>query len=153
TRGLPEVASGQLSLRALPEALALLGEASAGVVGPGLGRSAGLAALLREVLRQARCPLVLDADALNLLTGNLGWLRARPAPTVLTPHPGEFARLAGLDTARVQSARQDLAVRFARDHGGVMVLKGHGTVVSDGTRVYVNTTGNPGMATAGAGDV
>jgi NAD(P)H-hydrate epimerase len=153
TRALPDTAAGQLALAALPEVLQLLGAADAGVVGPGLGRSAALATVLRGVLAGATCPLVLDADALNLLADDLGWLKARKAPTVLTPHPGEFARLARCSTAEVQVARRDRAVNFARDHGAVVVLKGHATVVAGGGRVYVNTTGNPGMATAGAGDV
>ena len=71
----------------------------------------------------------------------------------MTPHPGEFARLVGLDIAAVQAQRQELAQRFAAEHGVVLVLKGQATVVTDGCRVYVNTTGNPGMATGGTGDV
>jgi hydroxyethylthiazole kinase-like uncharacterized protein yjeF len=80
-------------------------------------------------------------------------LQKRPAPTVLTPHPGEFARLLGSDVPHVQEHRQELAVQFAAAHGVVLILKGHGTVVTDGRRVYVNPTGNPGMATGGTGDV
>src|SRR5262249_921861 len=73
-------------------------------------------------------------------------------PIVLTPHPGEFARLLGCDIPTVQARRQELAASFAATHSVVMVLKGHGTVVTDGRRVFVNTTGNPGMATGGSGD-
>src|SRR5262249_36047313 len=98
-------------------------------------------------------PLVLDADALNVLVGRLGALRQHQGPIVLTPHPGEFARLLGCDIPIVQAKRQELAAEFARTHGVVVVLKGFGTVVTDGQRVYVNTTGNPGMATGGTGDV
>jgi NAD(P)H-hydrate epimerase len=71
----------------------------------------------------------------------------------MTPHPGEFARLLGTDIASVQAERRESAVRFAVEHGVIMVLKGHGTVVTDGRRTYINTTGNPGMATGGTGDV
>ncbi len=98
-------------------------------------------------------PLVLDADGLYALEQQTDHLRSRPAPSILTPHPGEFARLLGTDTTTVQSQRQDLAVRFAAEHSVVLVLKGHGTIVTDGRRVYHNTTGNPGMATGGTGDV
>jgi NAD(P)H-hydrate epimerase len=98
-------------------------------------------------------PLVLDADALNALQHHADRLRNRAAPVILTPHPAEFARLAGGDVAAVQAHRQDAAARFAAEHGVVVILKGHGTIVTDGRRVYVNTTGNPGMATGGTGDV
>ena len=74
-------------------------------------------------------------------------------PAVLTPHPGEFARLMRSSVAQVQAGRSECAVRFARDHHVVLVLKGHGTVVTDGERIYINSTGNPGMATGGSGDV
>src|SRR6266545_2099671 len=85
--------------------------------------------------------------------GNSCYLTAPLAPVVLTPHPGEFARLVGLEVPAVQARRRELAVRFAAEHGVVLVLKGHGTVVSDGRRVFVNATGNAGMATGGTGDV
>jgi NAD(P)H-hydrate epimerase len=74
-------------------------------------------------------------------------------PPVLTPHPGEFARLIGRKVSADPGARRELAMQFAAEHGVVLLLKGHGTVVTDGRRVYVNTTGNPGMATGGSGDV
>jgi NAD(P)H-hydrate epimerase len=109
--------------------------------------------LLADVMAGTAVPLVLDADALNNLAGDLGPLKRYAGPLVLTPHPGEFARLAGSDVAAVQADRCDRAVRFAAEHGVVLVLKGNRTVVTDGRRVYVNTTGNPGMATGGTGDV
>jgi NAD(P)H-hydrate epimerase len=96
---------------------------------------------------------VVDADALNALAEQADAI-AKPAhPRVLTPHPGEFARLSGLTSAEVQRDRQRLAVAFAARQQVVLVLKGHETVVSDGRRLYVNPTGNPGMATGGTGDV
>jgi NAD(P)H-hydrate epimerase len=97
---------------------------------------------------------VVDADALNNLAGLERWPTVDPGGLVLTPHPGEFARLVGLSVAQVQADRVNLAVRFAAEHGGlVLVLKGRGTVVTDGDRWYLNATGNPAMATGGAGDV
>jgi NAD(P)H-hydrate epimerase len=100
-------------------------------------------------------PLVLDADALNAIAGNPGVLAARRGrATVITPHPGEMARLTGLSTAAVQADRLALARTFAATHGVVVVLKGHRTIVAspDGD-VSINSTGNPGMATGGTGDV
>jgi NAD(P)H-hydrate epimerase len=122
-------------------------------VGPGLGRSLGISALVTTLLSETAIPIVLDADGLNALESArvLSW--SRKAALVLTPHPGEFARLIGSDVPTVQANRQDLATEFAREYGVVLVLKGHQTIVTDGQRVYVNTTGNPGMATAGSGDV
>jgi NAD(P)H-hydrate epimerase len=122
-------------------------------VGPGLGRSLGLIALVTTLLSEVAVPIVLDADGLNALESArvLSW--SRKAALVLTPHPGEFARLTGNDIPTVQANRQELATEFAREYGVVLVLKGHQTIVTDGHRLYVNSTGNPGMATAGSGDV
>ena len=98
-------------------------------------------------------PLVLDADGLNVLQGDTAPLRGRSAPLILTPHPGEFARLVRTDVPAVLAQREELATRFAAEHGLVLVLKGHATLVTDGLRFYRNTTGNAGMATGGTGDV
>jgi ADP-dependent NAD(P)H-hydrate dehydratase len=153
TAPLPQDEDGRLSASALPELLELVRENSVAALGPGLGRSAELGDVLAFVLEQTTTPLVLDADALNVLAGRLGALRRHRGPLVLTPHPGEFARLLDTDIPTVQARRQKLAADFARKHDVVVVLKGHGTVVTDGRRVYVNATGNPGMATGGTGDV
>ena len=125
-------------------------------VGPGLGLQPGALAVLSTLLDAER-PLVLDADALNLLAQHPDAMRAldaRAHPTVITPHPGEMARLTDSAAADVQRDRLHVARRFARDHGVITVLKSASTVVAhpDG-RYAINTTGNPGMATAGAGDV
>jgi NAD(P)H-hydrate epimerase len=95
---------------------------------------------------------VLDADALNALIGQFD-VSSSTRPLIITPHPGEFARLIGKTTAEVQADREALAAAFARDHKIVVALKGANTIVTDGERVYVNTTGNPGMSKAGTGDV
>ena len=120
------------------------------LVGPGLGLDAG--ELVREIVPRLERPLVLDADGLNALAGHTELLNERNAPTVLTPHEGEFARLAGC-TLPVER-RPEAASDFAKAHGCVVVLKGHRTVTAspDG-RVWINTTGNPGMAKGGSGDV
>jgi len=126
------------------------------VIGPGFGRWKGDFAWLREVMEQAEMPLVADADALNILAEGAAageWPR-RKAPTVITPHPGEMARLCGTGTAEVQRDRIGIARRFAMERDVVVVLKGARTVIAlPGGEAYVNPTGNPAMATAGTGDV
>ena len=122
-------------------------------IGPGLGRTDGVAAVVREVLAAVRLPIVLDADGLNVLAGDArAALGLAPGPVILTPHPGEAARLLGTSAKNVQADREGAAAALA-EMAEVAVLKGAGTVVTDGSRLYVNATGNPGMATAGAGDV
>jgi len=122
-------------------------------MGPGLGQTDGVAGVVQAVLAHAAIPVVLDADGLNVLGrhAHIAFKAAR-APIIITPHPGEAARLLGVTTQEVQADREAAAARLAA-LGAVAVLKGHGTVVTDGKRLYVNTTGNPGMATGGAGDV
>lgn len=153
TAPLPADGQGRLGRAAVPALLPLVEAADALVIGPGLGHSDDVAAVVCELLQKTDRPLVLDADALNVLVGRTELLNRHSGPRVLTPHPGEFARLINSTTAAVQADRQALAVSFAREVGGVVLLKGAGTVVTDGSRVYVNTTGNPGMATGGVGDV
>lgn len=122
-------------------------------VGPGLGRSPRLTNLVGRLLAETAVPLILDADGLNALEGQTERLRDRQAPLLLTPHPGEFGRLLSISPNTVQADREGLAVRFAAEQGVLLVLKGHHTLVTDGRRLYRNTTGNPGLATGGTGDV
>ena len=162
---LDETADGTLSFAAAGKLKELLAGSSAALVGCGWGRGPDLAWTLEELLRSATCPLVLDADALNILsetreTGingpsrRIDILKIVKAPLVLTPHPGEMARLTGTTVAAVQADRVECARRFAAEYGVVLVLKGAGTVVADPAgRVKVNLTGNPGMATGGSGDM
>ncbi|NUU60249.1 NAD(P)H-hydrate dehydratase [Paenibacillus agri] len=137
------------------ELLRLSAERDVTAVGPGLGRFQGDTDWLRTLWEGTEGPLVIDADALNILaeTDYSHWA-SRPGSVVLTPHPGEMARLAGISTAEVQRDRIGLAERYAREHGVILVLKGAHTVIAapDGVS-YVNTTGHPGMGTGGAGDV
>jgi NAD(P)H-hydrate epimerase len=153
TAPLPHDEQGRLAAAAEAELLALAQSNDVVACGPGLGCSPAVTGLVEALLARPPTPLVLDADGLNALEGRADRLRGRGAPLLVTPHPGEFARLLGCDTATVQAQRQERAVRFAAEHGLVLVLKGHRTVVTDGRRVYVNLTGNPGMGTAGSGDV
>jgi ADP-dependent NAD(P)H-hydrate dehydratase len=153
TAPLPEDDGGRIDKAALPPLLEQLHGQTATVFGPGLGQSPDLPDVLAEVLRADRTPLVVDADGLNALAKRLDLLKANPRALILTPHPGEFSRLTSTSIPEIQADRQESAVRFAEEHNVVLVLKGHGTVVTDGDRVYVNPTGNPGMATGGTGDV
>jgi NAD(P)H-hydrate epimerase len=153
TAPLPHDEYGRFAELALTELLALVDANNVLAVGPGLGQSPALSKIVSTLLTQAPLPIVLDADGLNALAENLAPLKARTGSTILTPHPGEFGRLAKVDTARVQAERSELAVAFAAEHSVVLVLKGHRTLVTDGKRLYENTTGNPGMATGGSGDV
>ena len=123
-------------------------------IGPSLAPDPRTVELVKAVLQASRVPVVLDAGALSALGTDHQWLRDREAPTVLTPHPGEMARLTGLDTAAVQSNRMRVAVDLAAASGATVVLKGAGTVVAhpDGTAGVV-VAGNAGMATGGTGDV
>jgi NAD(P)H-hydrate epimerase len=127
---------------------------SAIVVGPGFGTHDDAARVVEQILREAEVPVVLDADALTCVARDLHVLDAARCPVLLTPHPGEMARLLGRDTAVVQGDRLGVARRFAAAHRCVLLLKGARTVVAapDG-EAWINPTGNPGMATGGMGDV
>ena len=142
-------AGGRLSADAVPEILTRLPQMDAVLVGPGLGQSEGTLAVVREVLENAQCPVVVDADGINVLSAHRDLLRGRKSPTILTPHDGEFARLGGV----IGEDRMAAAAALADDLGCVVLLKGHETCVTDGTDGYINPTGNSGMAVGGSGDV
>ena len=137
--------NGTLNPAAAGELLPMMYKMDALLLGPGWGQSQGNLEVLKTVMEQFSAPLVVDADGINLLARHKDLLRRRNAVTVLTPHPGEFARLA--------PEYQHRPVEFAREYGCVLVLKGHETLITDGDRCYRNTTGNPGMAVGGSGDV
>lgn len=140
---------GRLERNAIPEILERLPRMDAVLIGPGLGLGSGPEAVLTAVLTHAACPVVVDADGITLLVRHMDILRGRMAPTILTPHDGEFARLFGpVGEDRMASARA-----AALDSRSIVLLKGYRTCITDGTRDYRNTTGNPGMATGGSGDV
>jgi ADP-dependent NAD(P)H-hydrate dehydratase len=150
---LPEDDHGQLSLEAELPLNDVVPKNSSVAVGPGLGQSDDLSMLVRWLYSKVEKPIVFDADGLNALARMPELLSQAPAPRILTPHPGEFARLSQSDIGAVQQDREESAVRFAQEHGVVLLLKGHGTIITDGRRMAVNTTGNSGMATGGTGDV
>ncbi|MEI7920996.1 MAG: NAD(P)H-hydrate dehydratase [Planctomycetota bacterium] len=156
---LPQTNRGSVDgLAAWYELLPLVEAATVIAAGPGMGRDTGVSDLMAELLRHTNKPLVLDADALNAfapLAENGRMLKNHPATIIVTPHPGEAARLLGVTTEEVQKDRLAAAVRirsYLPEHS-VVVLKGYGTVVTDGEQGYLNLSGNPGMATGGAGDV
>lgn len=142
-------AGGRLSADAVPEILTRLHQMDAVLVGPGLGQSEGTLAVVRAVLEKAECPVVVDADGINVLSAHRDLLRGRKLPTILTPHDGEFARLGGV----IGEDRMAAAAALAEELGCVVLLKGHETCITDGTDGYLNPTGNPGMAVGGSGDV
>jgi NAD(P)H-hydrate epimerase len=148
---LPCDATGRIALAALPRIIEHSSAASVLALGPGLGRSDELNQLVARLYREIEKPMVVDADALNALSNQPDILAKPGGPRVLTPHPGEFARLVGkkLDGGQRQEAAVDLAARC----GVVVLLKGHRTLITDGRRRAINTTGNPGMASGGSGDV
>ena len=141
---------GMLAESAVPEILARLSGCDACLIGCGLGRSAGTFAAVQAVLANASCPVVVDADGINVLEGHIDVLRGAACPVILTLHDGEFARLAGKPVGenRLQAARE-----LSLQTGATVLLKGHRTVIYGTGRCYVNCVGNPGMATGGSGDV
>jgi len=153
TAPLPD-AGGELTGEALPELTLHCEGKQALCVGPGLGTGTPVSALIRGLLAATDLPLVLDADGLNVLASNGKLFRHRAVPAVLTPHPGEMARLLNLPVATVMADRLGIARQFAVEHGVVLVLKGVQTVIAapDGT-LYLNGSGNPALATGGTGDV
>ncbi len=154
TLPLPDDGQGALAETAFDEAARAWEGKRCVALGPGMGTAPGTQALSHRILRACPLPLVIDADGLNHLAGHLYLLSERPAATVLTPHPGEMARLLGCSTADIQKDRLAAARNLARQHKVVVVLKGGRTVVAspDG-RVWINPTGNAGMASGGMGDV
>lgn len=151
---LPEFA-GQVSLQAMPVVEQLWSEKRAVAIGPGLGQGEEVFALVRRLVRECPLPLVLDADGINALAGHVEILGERLGHvTVLTPHPGEMARITGLTVAAIETDRVGVARSFAVEHNVILVLKGAHTVTAfpDG-RVRINKSGNPGMASGGMGDV
>jgi NAD(P)H-hydrate epimerase len=144
---LPEK-DGKLCEKALPEIFSRLPQMDAVLIGCGLGCSPGTQAVTQAVLAQAQCPVILDADGINVMAAHKDILRERHHSTILTPHPGEFSRLGYDPDKRVESA-----VKAARDLNCILLLKGHKTIITDGVECYVNRTGNPGMAVGGSGDV
>lgn len=134
---------------AVSEIRPLLAGKDAVVLGCGMGQTSGTFCVVKMVLKEFSGPIVLDADGINVLQAHKDLLRERTSPTIITPHAGEFARIASV----MSGDRVNDAVCLARELGVIIVLKGHNTVVTDGVSTYINLTGNPGMAVGGSGDV
>ena len=145
---LPEE-DGRLSEQAVKPILERMPGMDAVLIGCGLGISEGTRAVVKAVLETAKCPVVLDADGISLLSGHMDILRGRRGQTILTPHDGEFARAGGV----IGEDRMASAAEFAQENGCVLLLKGHQTCVTDGSLGYRNRTGNAGMAVGGSGDL
>lgn len=156
TEPLDETAAGTISSLPLESGAmdALIKGKTVLAVGPGISRNPETSEFVRSLVTKCKTPLVLDADGLNAFEGRAGELNGKGRSLVITPHPGEMARLVASTVAAVQRDRINVARSFAREHELIVVLKGHRTLIAqpDGT-VWVNTTGNPGMATGGTGDI
>ena len=154
TEPLPETDAGTISTSARDRIEELAKGKTVLAIGPGVSRDSQTAEMVRGLVARLRLPMVVDADGLNAFEGRTGELNGKGRTLVITPHPGEMARLAGCSIADVQKDRLGTARKFAREHELIVVLKGHRTlVVQPDGEAWVNTTGNPGMATGGTGDI
>ncbi len=150
---LVEDSSGRISAKAINTILDAVNENDCLAFGPGIGTSGGIQSILETLLQQENLRMVIDADGLNNLSAIKDWPDKLKADLILTPHPGEMKRLwSGLFREQLPPDRRDQAGKLAQRTKTIVVLKGAGTVVTDGQKVYINKTGNPGMATAGSGD-
>jgi ADP-dependent NAD(P)H-hydrate dehydratase len=147
--------AGCLFAQARDQLRPLIDDATCIALGPGLSRSTELTQLVRGLYTSAPKPMVVDADGLNALAAAADGLSTPAGPRILTPHPGEFARLAKTPADKKPTRDEQItdAKRLAATHGIVILLKGHRTIITDGSRLAENSTGNPGMATGGTGDV
>ena len=154
---LTETSNKSLSLNAYPEIIKFINEkADIVIIGPGLSQNKSTQELIRKVVKNCPKPIVIDADGLNALSCNPDILlntQYSIRDTIITPHIGEMSRLTGLSIAKINKNRKTVAKRAASDYNITVVLKGQNTIVADKKDTYINKTGNPGMATAGSGDV
>ena len=141
--------NGILSTKALNKIFEMLPKMDAVLMGCGMGCNENIFAIVKSVLEAYSGPVVLDADGINVLAGHIDILRGRTGITVLTPHEGEFQRIAGVSV----NNRMENAKGFALQSNSIVLLKGHRTIITDGVSCYINPTGNPGMAVGGSGDV
>lgn len=154
TEPLPETPEKTLSSEALDRVLSLLDGKDGLLIGPGISTHPSTAEFVLSLIPKIKTPAVIDADALNILASKPEIIKSLRKPAVLTPHPGEFARLLNISTKEVMEKKLELVPKFAVEYGVYLVLKSYRTLTAapDGN-VYINSTGNPGMATAGSGDV
>lgn len=140
---------GKMAWEAADMIMERLPSVDAVLIGPGCGQSDDVYHVVCSILKHYSGPVILDADGINLVAKHYDLLRGRCGPTILTPHSGEFSRLCGF----YPHQRVDAAVRAANELGSIILLKGHRSIITDGTTVYRNETGNPGMAVGGSGDI
>ena len=158
TLPLPEAVVGSLSLTAFSKIKLFLKNADVLIIGPGLGNDKSTYALVRKIVKSSNLPsnlpMVIDADALGALRHHLGILKQHKGKAILTPHAKEMAGLFNIDIDFINKNRKLVAKKYAKDYNSIIILKGHASIVADGDRrIFINNTGNPGMATAGSGDV
>jgi NAD(P)H-hydrate epimerase len=154
TEPLPDVDGGYLGIDSWQKLAEMLKRKSVAVVGPGLSDRSETGELVLKLIEEADVPLVIDADGLNLVAKNKDVLKKAKRSHVLTPHPGEMSRLTGLSVKEIQENRISSASVFAKEFGVILVLKGATTVIAEPKgKTFINTTGNPGMAGGGMGDV
>lgn len=144
---------GFFSETAVAEITEKLQAASAVIIGCGIGVTQGVKEVLLSVINNSKCPIIIDADGLNILSENIDILKTASVPVVLTPHPGEMSRLLGKTIDEIQADRIGACKELTAKTGAVVLLKGSNTVIAYGDEVYINPTGNPGMAKGGCGDV
>lgn len=151
---LEEASDGIISVNNIDKILSESKKCSAVLVGPGMGWNDDTKFIVNELIKYSENPLLIDADGINVLSENIDILKEAKAPIVITPHPKEMCRLIGKDMSYLKSNKLRCATDFCKNYGVTLVLKGHRTIVSDSQdNVYLNTTGNPGMAKGGSGDV
>lgn len=152
--GLPDDQAGYMTPESIPELHSWIEKADAVAIGPGMGTASSTGKALELVLEMVETPSVLDADALNIISQNKDLMEEMPDHSVFTPHPGEFSRLTDRPIDEIQENRTSMARAYTSEHQITLVLKGHETVVATpGGDVFVNPSGNSGMATGGTGDV
>lgn len=146
--------TGRFTMESLQDILKYIKDMDALAIGPGMGVDGDRTYLVKEIIRNAKVPLVLDADAINCISNMPEMLLGHDTPVIVTPHPGEMAKFLDISIEKLQEKRVYFSELLAKKYNIIVVLKGHRTVVaSPKLGIYINETGNPGMATAGTGDV
>lgn len=152
---LPSTTQGTFADAAVPTLLEELKKCDAVILGCGLGQGGGVTSVTEAVVRNADCPIILDADGINAVSQNINILKEAHAPLILTPHPGEMARMTGLSVPEIMADRFKIAKAFAEFYGVILVLKGANTIVAENgcEQIFINSSGNAGMAKGGSGDL
>jgi len=151
---LPETEEHFISEKAVDKVLKFINEKiDAVLIGPGISLNSETKKFVNKIITEIDKKLIIDADALKIISENIDIIKKLKVKPVLTPHPGEMKYLTGFEISYIQKNRKEIAEKFAREYNVVLVLKGYRTVVTDEKNTYINLTGNPGMATAGSGDV